>query len=660
MLYIRAATESFTSALPLPVQTPGLQAALDNLYARGVFSELAEIAVPASCAAFPVPPGVPTSKPRVGLLYWPAFGALRFARGTFLIDLYTLGLLRTQLGDSNRVILSYLETEDVDEVAREFVMYIAASRPLSQTTFDTPTDEPDEDDAYVLTLVDQRYYWQFCSGGGEGDAPATWTELLEQLGALVGNTPTIDTVPAQLEASPPSDKWDGEKLIGLPTNVLYECAANHVGARIVFGADESVYIQQPSDVNYAVLTQFHVDQMSVSHWAGGYLNVSEVAKALPASVTVIHFDPQTARCPTLGSTTLTLAQCAITEFSGYAGNAGVSAVLWSDIPDDASSSVKQAAGLVLARNWYRWQIAPIEATYGGFPELPVCGFVGHYEILHTASEGFTRIARPPVNYPLIFGKNPSCLDNDDGGGDGSTGTLGDCGIFSGFDEDDCFTLTVISAEGKCSCITMPQELFMSWDAGEEGWVSDTDFFTCQGHGRAILKNVSDTCCTPVLVLQGAGYGATDITLYNVGCGTEDGDSYADFVGAGTSLCASTSPPPPPPPPPPGTACCDIENLTVGVLTVPDGPVAGEYVVNFIVSGNLWHANVNNVSPQLQLDLFCDGDFGGIWGNPVGQVITDANEAGQFVPVLSMDCGPPGVLTLLGGPFGSTDDVTITF
>jgi hypothetical protein len=459
---------------PLPLLDAETTDLLTEWYDNGKFDELVSPAV--SCYTPADPPY------RVGSLYWPVVGACRFARAVLPIDTYTLGQLRGDVANpplldedgevildedglpitsagsaSPRVILSYTDQEDEEEPLRdedgdvildedgaevlgteeprEFPMYVIASRPVSRTTEDVdfPADDPadtpgTEDDLWLVTLVDRRWYWAHVNGYGkiteEDDyVPQTWTALFA---AVLDAQVDADDYPQTLDVphadyGEPSDRYARARVNRMPSAYLLDHAADRAGMRVVV-LPESVHVQAPSAANRAVATAF-AQRYGWTRGGGGTIENDEIYAGVPLSV----YNPETDE--------------EVENPTGVTG-AGVAARL------DSADALQRWAS-----DWYAWQNAPLDAVYDGFVPVPESGFVGSVELFHDSLTGYTRVSRAPVNWVPVL----DCYGAEESGDAASGDCEPGCGWVAKLQTTDCLKLTTVCG------LASEQTLILTWD-----------------------------------------------------------------------------------------------------------------------------------------------------------------------------------------------------
>lgn len=396
MLSIRATNASVE--LPLPVLTDGVLSRIQSWYDNGRQPRAQNPLSPADRPEAPY---------QLGHLYWPITGASRFASGAFVIDAYTLNALRNQLGgvgQTNGVTLAYRdEVDNALEIAREYPLYLISSRPVSRTSTGALAllyNEPEQDDLWIIELVDQRWYWvgttgMFVEEGGDAaETPATWTDLFTSLFSQVGVTTWNGDEPEAAYLTP-GDYWAPVKNADRSVAYMLDEAARSIGSRIVISPD-GVSVQRPTTDNYNLqLSWFTVVQLDDRAASGGLLDLTDLNDTLYAG-------PGYAAYAQADGTTL------LSELP--AGNTDASVYADLRLPSSATETEVQAALDQWGQDWYDWRYGILSGTFTGFLYPPHTGYIGSCELYHSASAGYTRINRPLEDYDLRPGASSASAD----------------------------------------------------------------------------------------------------------------------------------------------------------------------------------------------------------------------------------------------------------
>lgn len=337
------------------------------------------------------PMAMPQRPLRLGRLYWPR-GASRWARGHFIATEDQLDRIRQRVytGDSRGAVPLDLviQSNDVDTDRRITApMYMLAPRPLYQ--FETQ-GEPLRN-LYLLTLVDERYYWWQKSASIEIASGMTWAELYEEIASALGITITAETV-GEPYLYPPQDLESRYDYLPL----LLDAVAASVGQRIIRTLAGAVKAQ-------ASLTAIEKSNtLRTTHEGrvhfGGSFNLDRVSThadlvpLVPDTVRVVFpqypaatetdpSDPCQVSCrPTLKTYDSALMDLAITQFTGVLVKRATktmrsTAIAWEQTPGSGSSSGPgapiandtelRALAEELSRDWYRWQLGRMSVLYSG-------------------------------------------------------------------------------------------------------------------------------------------------------------------------------------------------------------------------------------------------------------------------------------------------------
>lgn len=317
--------------------------------------------------------------PDLSRLTWPVVGASRPARGMFVIDGYSLGLLRDQLGTSNAVTLGFRDSPDASDAARTFPLFLIDAVPVAREAFDAlPADEPAVDELYVMELADQRHYWCALAGlsSTTTDRPASYPALISALLARVGATAAVDAVASAYTAGGrfPTERWLCRDARQTDVATLLDYAAGCVGSRIVITPTGGITVQRPTAANRLVASDWHDAQvLDDRHDAGGLLDDIE---SLAATVEA-RWESGVHGTALVGT-----------------GSPGKTQTVWHDAGGRDLAGLLTAHITQWAADYVAWGSSVLDATYAGFVTPPHSGFVGDVELYHDAAEGWTRVKRP--------------------------------------------------------------------------------------------------------------------------------------------------------------------------------------------------------------------------------------------------------------------------
>lgn len=479
-------------------------------------TELPGFFPPANVDHLPIPDQPHTRAPRIGVLHWPT-GASRWA---------TFHAVAT--GEQKAAIEALGSTP----AARELVLFdgVRTIRVDMWMLPPYPIAQKGAGELYLLTFVDERYYWwQEGTQSAPTSAPASWSALLTSLFSSVGVTPTLPTISSNY-GTPSPIRWTvGYK----PLPLLIDAAAHSCGLRVLRYLDGTVECQNQADAATADDTRWTSIQYDVL--MGGRLSVDAVARYVPASVGVVFWGYE----PDLQTKTLT--GLSLTEYGSAAGVSGRAGLIVADLPAVSGSTPKSNYATQAATDYYLWALSRTDATLRGLFDLDVTGLDAALELVHEPHQLVTRILRAPLADRNLYGDTPpeirfpveltgpynastgypwkrltldtatqsyisavpaktgtglfevggnATLDaptralaysNPDGdgwefqaptegvnpGGCDATGW----GWVSGLLETECLFLTVLSGMGLCDDINTAQQLYLRWDVADQKWVT---------------------------------------------------------------------------------------------------------------------------------------------------------------------------------------------
>ncbi len=189
-------------------------------------------------------------------------------------------------------------------------------RPLTQT--------PDGPNLWLLTLVDDRYFWWFKGAVLSITAgTTTWSQLYADLATALGVTIDVDTIPSAY-LKPDADLALSYE--SLPT--ILDVVSFSVGQRIVRQLDGTVRAWNAAAARDAVTTQLDALPVTAKLAGGVYslgLGGSDNAGVLPESVTTTFRTVDTVAGvleTDLTPYAITLASLALADFPGVTGFLG--------------------------------------------------------------------------------------------------------------------------------------------------------------------------------------------------------------------------------------------------------------------------------------------------------------------------------------------------
>lgn len=187
---------------------------------------------------------------KLGSLYWPT-GASRFACGYYLVATPELNLIRN----------ACYQGSEFGPQPLEIVFPVPPTRPASRRAFKPlmwmlpprPLESYGGDRYWMLTLVDDRYFWWMkTSTITISEGTTTWADLYTDIADALGITITIDEVHASYLTPPAILDVDNEYLPPLLDTIAYS-----VGQRIVRTLDGRVLAKNYTNSKNNLIRLFH-------------------------------------------------------------------------------------------------------------------------------------------------------------------------------------------------------------------------------------------------------------------------------------------------------------------------------------------------------------------------------------------------------------------
>jgi len=370
-------------------------------------------------------PGQLAQRPvRLGQLWWPT-GAARFAVGHWLAGDAELAAIRqkvyggyslsTNPGASTGggsylaqpLILSTevpgggnsLSTNPGTPPAISTLLWLLPPKPLLSLGLDASTGIGNER-LYLLTLVDDRYFWWLKNTGDVTITAGvtTWTDLYNSCNTALEITVQVDAInAAYLYPSPVlAAKYEAAPL-------LLDAVAYNCGQRIVRGLDGTVRAMSPTAAAALQATNATLGQL-----AGGGRLASADKKAQVPSTVVVTFPEAQDSAPTgsVNAQAVSLAELSLPELAGTTGQGNGSTQTFHDqasaqvtLPGQAPSNQSALQDLTkqIATDWYRFQLGSLEAAWIGIVALTPEGLADSFEWTYHAGQIGTRVYRRPWN-----------------------------------------------------------------------------------------------------------------------------------------------------------------------------------------------------------------------------------------------------------------------
>ena len=163
---------------------------------------------------------------RVNQLYWPT-GAARWSKGYFLFHKSQIDAIKSSSSDGDTPLTLEI-TDGTTTISPS--MYHLPPRKITSVN-------PDDNNLYLLPVVDERYYWQFSDSNSTGiDEDDTWASLFTYLEGELGGTITLTTA-ADASYFKPDYIEFSRKHENIAT--LIDAACHSIGHRFVYGLDNS-------------------------------------------------------------------------------------------------------------------------------------------------------------------------------------------------------------------------------------------------------------------------------------------------------------------------------------------------------------------------------------------------------------------------------------
>ncbi len=267
--------------IALPTSTDELEAVLQQYVPLEQIDEFeGTYAAPNDLGHLPFVPLEPPKVRKLGQLFWPRQAA-KYAYAHFIVSDRILNLIRPLAYAGNQLNALTLSIGD-SKRSISTDMFLVPPRPISQLT--TPSANGN---LWLLTLVDDRYYWWYRNGSlTVSPGATTWAALYGQIAAILGVTITVDTVSADYQK--PTNRFTTYQQ---PIPILLDQVAYSIGQRIVRRLDGTVEAQ-----NYATAkTDYQANYSTiVNRGFGGQMFVQDnpgvsgdMFALVPAAVRVV-------------------------------------------------------------------------------------------------------------------------------------------------------------------------------------------------------------------------------------------------------------------------------------------------------------------------------------------------------------------------------------
>jgi len=372
--------------------TDDLQAHVTAMLDPRTIPQWAERTWPDRGAAFGWKGRWPTHPFRFGTLVWPS-GASRFSYGHYLVDEPGLKDIRDYVYSASGSY-SYRPADLVIADGKHTVttsMWMLPPRALDRVDRYTPG-------LYLLTLVDERFFWWYRGGTLSLNGSTTFAEAYSQMRTLLELPASIQYDDIHADYSTPSTQLASSYR---PAPLILDALAAACGQRIVRRLDGTVYAMSASEsltrmtTNLALENTASDPQKRLAGHEYDFANPAgppgqDLKSLVPASVVVVTAMGLGGAEST--TETVTLSSLSLAEYGMVGGWQGKK-LLYPVMPSDASTHTAYARRL--ARDWYLWRLARAEARYEGILPWLMEGHTQVVEFEHGAEILSTRVYRGP-------------------------------------------------------------------------------------------------------------------------------------------------------------------------------------------------------------------------------------------------------------------------
>ncbi len=295
----------------------------------------------------------------LGSLWWP-WSASRFARAHFVISQQQVEEIRTRVFRAGTQIDLPLIFDD-GETNIQANMWMLPCIPLQQAA--------DGAYLYLLTLVDDRYFWWGKSLDLILGDTTSWEDLYADIGTELDDTIHVDPIPD--EYGLPVDTYTTQSR---PLPMILDAIAWSVQQRIVRSLDGTIKAQNQSTAESVVASN---RATGPTRYAGGEFDFNpndqnDLAALVPQTVDVAF--PGTGEPPDASffHVTVDLADLHLPDYGTIKGSP------WqklfhryeaADFPSstDAPTNESELTDLAtqFATDWYQWQLSPLSQQYTG-------------------------------------------------------------------------------------------------------------------------------------------------------------------------------------------------------------------------------------------------------------------------------------------------------
>ena len=360
------------------------------------------------------PDGLPYPSPKINQWFYPV-GASRCGvfRGIMTSgDLDAVKEVVWPSSSSTPTAGTFSIRNDVTESegAVETSMYLLSAFPVA-------VDADGVGTLFLVTLVDERYYWHQCESAGVitcTGSTSDWSEIIDQIATRLGITLTYSAISSDYGyPEPDSPIYSNYESAA----VLLDMAAANVGCAVVRAMDGTYSLQRWSDAVAAV----SADRPDTTYFGGEFVSATtqlEYRSVMPASVLVVfpkwvdgsgYYEPESYRQMVKDSYgaswtySATLAALG-SPYSSYPNNGTVKVIhttakarftLAGDVSPNNETALTTLAKKI-AKDYYDARTAWVDECYRGVRGLTPNGLS---DFLYCVDGGgvWTRAIPPPLN-----------------------------------------------------------------------------------------------------------------------------------------------------------------------------------------------------------------------------------------------------------------------
>jgi hypothetical protein len=371
-------------------------------------------------------PPLPRARPvKTETLFWQR-DAVNFAVAYFVINKAQLDAIRTQVypNAAPYYVSQPLVLNDGQNSLTAAQMWMLPARPLQQIPLPGGTGfQPSPGDTYLLTLVDQRFFWWNVPAIISVDPGVTnWTDLYAQINTALNLSPpiSVDSIPTAY-LQPSADYGT----LYQPLPLLLDAIALAVGHRIVTDPTTG-YVYSKAALS-AAATQAEL----LGDWppaapnkiaggllalsqpiAGNYNNlpvtfpsmggpITDLNGALPSSVTVTFPQPICGEPADPFPITIA-APASATEIGVITGNGSSKVINTTATYNAMDPGPFTALAQQAATDYYRWAVSQLDLKQYGVIPWVQDALSQSVEWTARIAEYSTRIQRPPWNADISF------------------------------------------------------------------------------------------------------------------------------------------------------------------------------------------------------------------------------------------------------------------